>query len=151
MRSMRKLRRGGSFAFGGIGLRWVSLALLMFIAAPAFAQSDLWTRKSIGPIPLAIENRWALVAQRIGTHQAYRVKTDQSGAHRGPLQQLVVRHAIPLRGVRPNTSRAYGSIGQPHYEQSTETRCRGHNQGDRKDSTYRHCANPRLRPSRTRW
>ena len=37
---MRTLQKGGSFALGGIGLRWVSLGLLMFIARPAFAQSD---------------------------------------------------------------------------------------------------------------
>jgi len=35
-----------------------------------------------------------------------------------------------------------GSVGEPHYQQSTEPRRRGDNQSDRNDSTYRHCADP---------
>ena len=43
-----------------------------------------------------------------------------------------------------------GSVGKPHYQQSTETRRRGDNKSDRNDHAYRHCAKPRLRPSRAR-
>ena len=38
-----------------------------------------------------------------------------------------------------------GSVGKPHYQQRTETRRRGDNDSYRNDSSYRHCANPRLR------
>jgi len=38
-----------------------------------------------------------------------------------------------------------GSVGKPHYQQSTESRRRGDNDSDRNDSTYRHCADPRPR------